>query len=131
MNRRLGRATDFEVLLEQQGTFRCHICAGEPALLHRVRIQQSPTRDSTLQDFLDGERFTIRRRLVCTRCLGAFVFPDNSICAFATIAGKPWCLRQRPDRQPPAYTREKWFRYVNGVRKRRSISKALGCDAER
>jgi hypothetical protein len=121
MSCRLGRATDFEVLLEQQGTFRCHICSDEPAVLYRARLQQSPTRDATLQDFLDGERFTIRRRLVCARCLRAFVFPNNAICAFATIAGKPWCLRQPPDWQPPVYTREKWFRYVDGARRRRSM----------
>lgn len=64
-----GRPTDFEVLLEQRGTFRCHICSDEPALLYRFRIQEWPTRGCNLQEFLDGERFTIRRRLVCARCL--------------------------------------------------------------
>jgi len=121
MSRTPRRRTDFEILLEQQGVFRCHTCSDEPATLYRARIQQSPTRDSTLQDLLEGERFTIRRRLVCARCLGAFVLPDKLFCAFATIAGKPWCLRQRPGQQPPAYTREKWFKYVDGACKRRAI----------
>jgi len=120
MNHALLRRTDLEVVLEQAGIFQCHICSGEAATLLRVRIQEWPTRDCNPQDFWDGERFTIRRRLVCAQCLGSFVFAEHMTSALATIAGKPWCLRQHPDQKPPAYTREKWFRYVTRVRSRRS-----------
>lgn len=115
MNRFPARLTDLQVLLHCDA-FRCHVCADEPTLLYRVRIQEVSRHPYLLEE---EERFVIRRRLLCDRCFRAFVYPGNMICAFATIASKTWCLRQRPSQRAPIYTRERWLRYVDQVRGRR------------
>jgi len=107
----------FEVVLHCDA-FRCHVCADEPTFLYRVCIQEWPTGPYALEE---DERFVIRCRLVCDRCLRTFVCSERAASVFATIAGKTWCLRQCPSHQPQVYIREHWFRYVDDVRRRRLI----------
>lgn len=105
--------------MEQPGTFRCYVCCEEPDFLYRVRVQELATGPYPPEE---DERFVIRRRLVCDRCFRAFAYPVNIVTAFATIAGKTWCLRQRPSQRAPIYTRERWLRYVDQVRKRTVVA---------
>lgn len=112
MNHISSGLTDLEVVLHCD-VFRCHVCGEEPPFLYRVRLQEWPTHAYALEE---DERFVIRRRLVCNQCLRTFRYPENVICGFATIAGRTWCLRQRPHDRPVVYTRERWLRYVDHVR---------------
>jgi hypothetical protein len=116
MNPAARRLSDREVLLEQCTTFECHSCGAKPSFLYRVRMQEWPSAASSPTEY---ERFVIRRRLVCDDCFRSFVYPEHAICAFTTIAGKVWCLRQRPEKRAVIYTRERWLAYVDSVRGQR------------
>ena len=96
-----------------------------PCSGHRVHRTPVGTVARRLNPSLDhptrspiNARFVIRRQLVCDGCFRLFVYSERAICAFATIAGKVWCLRQRPDKRTVIYTRERWVLFVDRMRHR-------------
>ena len=107
-----GRLTDLEFLLEEQSAFRCYLCSDEPNILYRLHLAEWPREG---WECVSDMRSMLRRCLVCPRCFRAFEFRD--LAATAKIADKVWWLAH-PGPFPPMYTREKWLRYVEWMRKR-------------
>lgn len=104
--------SDSQMVIEQGPRFECHMCGEKAPVLCRARIQEWPS--ATVPSLpTDYERFVIRRRLICTRCFYSFVYPGRAICAFATVAGKVWCLRHRPEKRAVLYSHERWVAYVD------------------